>query len=223
MRASLIRTEPLSDSVTSFYFEPGQPIHYSAGQFARLTIPHVMPDSRGISREFTLSSSPSEPELAITVNFGGSRSSFKRALRQLEPGDEVSLDEPYGDFVMPLGRDIPLVWVAGGIGITPFRSQARYLADRREKREIQLFHSVHNGSFALFTDAFDAAGVSRAITDTRQTERLAAADIMRQTHSSDTAYFYLSGPEAMVDKLCADLRSAGVSDSRLITDRFLGY
>jgi ferredoxin-NADP reductase len=223
MRARLLRSEPLTDTVTTFYFEPEQPVYYLAGQFTELTLPHQPYDERGTTRQFTLSSSPGEPELAITVNFADSRSSFKRALRLLPAGSEVHLYEPLGDFVLPLNPATPMAWVAGGVGITPFRSMAKFLSDSRETREIALFHGVHDRSEAHFTDIFGAAGITPRISETSQESRLSAETVLRQLDSAAGRLFYISGPEAMVTAMRQDFIAAGVNPGDIITDAFLGY
>jgi ferredoxin-NADP reductase len=77
-----------SDSVTTFYFTPERQLKYTAGQFVELTLPHEHTDSRGDSRWFTLSSSPTQDSLSITTEFADLHgSSFKNAMKRLQPGD----------------------------------------------------------------------------------------------------------------------------------------
>lgn len=226
MRAILRSIQQHPDDVATFSFQPLQPMHYLAGQWTELHLPHEPHDSRGTTRQFTLSSSPSEPELAITVRFRTSRSSFKQELQNLAIGAEVGLDEPMGDFVLPLNQKTPLIWIAGGIGITPFRSMAKWLSDTQESRDITLFHSSSDSSDELFTGIFQSAG----ITDQhifRQGQsmgtRLAAADVVAATSAKPGALYFVSGPEPMVEAFRKDLATQGIAPFNIVTDAFLGY
>ena len=111
-----------AENIVTFFFKPEQSVQYTAGQFVELTIPHNNPDKRGIKRWLTLSSSPKQALLSITTKFASTSSSYKTALLKLEPGTELNMSSPIGDFVLPKLSQTPLIFVAGGIGITPFHS-----------------------------------------------------------------------------------------------------
>src|SRR4051812_34213512 len=129
MKAIFDHSQPEAANITTFFFRPEKPVQYTAGQFTELYLPHNNPDKRGIKRWFTISSSPSEELLSITTKFTPEKgSSFKETLRKLVPGTEVHLEEPMGDFVLPKLIQTPLIFVAGGIGITPFHSILEWLA-----------------------------------------------------------------------------------------------
>ena len=97
MRIILDHTQAVNDHVTSFWFKPEQPMHFIAGQFIELTLPHDQPDDRGTRRWFTISSSPTDPLISITAKLGPEHSSsFKRALRQLQPGAELTAIDAMG-------------------------------------------------------------------------------------------------------------------------------
>jgi ferredoxin-NADP reductase len=226
MQARFLSYTDESTDIRTFRFQTAAPLDHIAGQFLEMTLPHPQPDSRGTMRQFTISSSPSEPELAITVNFARAHSSYKQALRQLQPGAEAMVSEPLGDFVLPLDESTPLIWAAGGIGITPFRSIAKWLVDNGQTREITMFHSVRNRDEALFAELMHQAGVGRrqviTTSDAAQT-RLQAATILPTINQQAEALVYISGPQAMVEALVRDLRQHGVDHQRIITDAFLGY
>src|SRR5579859_2390296 len=106
-------------NIKTFFFKSPQPIQYTAGQYVTLTIPHENPDERGINHWFTLSSAPGQEFVTITTKHAAEHgSTFKEALWALTPGTEVSMSDPLGDFVLPKLVQTPLVFVAGGIGIT---------------------------------------------------------------------------------------------------------
>jgi ferredoxin-NADP reductase len=154
MQATLEKIEQLADGITTFWFKPEGRFRYEAGEFTEMYIPHIA-DERGEKRWFTLSSSPTEPLLGVTTSFSEAlSSSFKQALQRLQPGDNVQLAEPMGDFVLPKDEDIPLVFIAGGLGITPVRSIIQSLIDTGQKRSAQLLHIAKPAKVRLFEDIF---------------------------------------------------------------------
>lgn len=208
-----------------FEFEPERPFDYIAGQFAEFVIDHPNPDSKGIRRWFTLSSSPTEPLVAITVRCDERQlSSFKRALRDLKPGDAALASDSMGDFVLPLDESIPLVWIAGGIGITPYRSLAKWLLDNNEQRDIALVHYVNKPDDIIYSQLFEAAMVpERQIIDTSQRQRPSMEMLLADIADAKKRPIYISGPETMVENMRQDLLKVGFRRDDIIVDQFLGY
>src|SRR6266568_8903150 len=91
---------------------------------------------------FTMASSPTEKEIHIGVKFSEPSSKFKRALLAMQPGDAVEVGQIAGDFTLPKDPAQKLVFVAGGIGVTPFRSMLKYLLDTGQKRDIVVLYVV---------------------------------------------------------------------------------
>ena len=127
---------------------------------------------------------------------------------------------------MPLDSNLPLVWLAGGIGITPFRSMATWLADNRETRNINFFQSISQPEDAIFEDVLIAAGINqrqRIASSGTHASRLDAAMVLRSVADPTAAYYYLAGPEAMVAALATELLAADIPRHQIISDIFLGY
>src|SRR5690348_14324223 len=136
-------SEPTAANIRTFWFKPERPVQYTAGQFTELYLPHDNADNRGQRRWFTVSSSPTDAMLSITTKYAGDQSStFKKTLFSLKDGTPLKLADPMGDFVLPKDKTIPLVFVAGGIGVTPMHSMIKYLNDTHEKRTIHLIYAV---------------------------------------------------------------------------------
>lgn len=217
-------------NITTFFFKPEQPVQYTAGQFIELTIPHENPDERGIKHWFTLSSSPTEPLLSITTKFAQPSSSFKSALRKLTPGVEVMMSEVMGDFVLPKLVQTPLIFVAGGIGVTPFHSMFSWLADAQETRPIRLLYAVRSEEEIIFLPTFERANQHATIVVSEPSDawggergQLSAELVLGLEKPSEDTLVYLSGPEPMIEQLANDLKAAGLSHRQLVTDFFPNY
>lgn len=217
MKLVLTRRESLSQTIESFYFKSAQPLSYIAGQYVELGLPHAELDPRGMKRWFTLSSSPTESELSITTRRG--TSSFKQALFRLEPGASLASSEALGDFVLPKDTTIPLVFVVGGIGITPVRSMIKWLIDTREERSIQILYTVREMGDVVFRSLFENYRLKISV----ETSSLSARAILERYAPLENSLLYLSGPEPMVDTLHDTLLASGLSNSHIVRDGFPGY
>jgi ferredoxin-NADP reductase len=222
MQARLVRTEQVTDDIITYHLDVGQPYHYSPGQYLEMTVPHGQMDELGDWRQFTLSSSPHEDGLAVTMRYSARPSSFKRALAALRPGDTVNITQATGDFILPLDDATPLVWLAGGIGITPFRSMAAWLQHEHEQRPVQLLHCINKPEDAVFGAVLAGAGISADVFITNGRPMPDVVDIVRQ--DSDSCQYFISGPEPFVEYWQDALRDSGSIEShRIVTDAFLGY
>ena len=164
--ATLLKVEQIKENIYTFHFSPEYFQKYAAGQYIELVIPHDTPDKRGIKRWFTLSSSPTEQEYALTTKFSDSKAStYKKALLALQAGGKVKMSSPMGDFVLPKDKNINLIFVAGGIGITPFRSMIKWLIDTEQKRQIHLIYAAKQRNQTIFTELFSDYGVKDNTTN----------------------------------------------------------
>ncbi|HET9173915.1 MAG TPA: FAD-dependent oxidoreductase [Candidatus Saccharimonadales bacterium] len=231
MTAIYNHCEQLTDNIYSFYFETELPLQYTAGQFTQMTLSHNEPDNRGIKRWFTLSSSPTEDMLSITTKIASTHgSTFKQALQNLKPGDSIGIDEPMGDFVLPKHPQTPLVFIAGGIGITPFRSMFRWLADTGNERPIKFLYAVRSEDEIVFQRDLNEARVHSTIVVSNPSDawggergKLTAEQILGLEKPAEDSLIYMSGPEPMLVALSQDLVDAGIHKSQLVTDFFPGY
>lgn len=231
MRVTLDHTEEIAHNIRTFWFRPDSPVRYEAGQFIELTIPHDNPDKRGIKRWFTLSSSPSEELVAITTKYAIEKSStFKETLFTLDPGVSIMMSEPMGDFVLPKDKSVPLVFIAGGVGITPIRSMIKWLSDKQEQRTVHLLYASNTVDELAFRDLFDSYGaptdliVNQAPKNWQgSTGRLDGTKILELAPDVDRKLYYISGPEPMVESLAKDLAAHGVDKRKIVGDYFPNY
>jgi len=231
MQALFIRSEKEARFVTTFWFEPERPLRYQAGQFTELSLRDEDAVSKDSRRWFTLSSSPTDKLISITTKTGPAPlGPFKRHLSGLTPGASVGIAEPMGDFVLPRNKDQPLIFVAFGIGITPFHSMVKWLHATDQNRSITLYYAANHIKDAAFVHFFEAAGIELKLIlkdsplDAGNTfTRIGADSIYSTPGARDKALIYLSGPEHTVADLYAGLRSLGIPPHRLVTDHFSGY
>ncbi len=211
----------LSTNVHEFIFTPDRPLAFRAGQYLEWTLPHISPDTRGNRRYFTIASSPTESEVRLGVKFYEPPSTFKKGLASLEVGEKLFATQLDGDFVLPNDKTKKLVFIAGGIGITPFRSMVRYLVDTGEQRSVTLLYANTNDSEAAYRDLFDQAASSIGM----KTVYVSAVDkvlIEREVPIYRDRMFYISGPPGMVDAYKKLLRDMGVRRANIKTDYFPG-
>lgn len=222
MKLTLSRIFNQTPQIVTYSFTPERPLRYIAGQFIELTIHHNDPDSRGIRRWFTLSSSPTEKYLSITTKHDVSaQSTFKKNLHLLKVGDIVECSEAMGDFVLPKAEDIPLLLIAGGIGITPYRSMIKWLIDSGQSRIIQLVYSAHQSSDLLFKDILNQPFIQ--FVPYTATEKLTAEIISELCDGIENKQLYIAGPEPMAERLSKDFIVLGTKRHQIVTDYFPGY
>lgn len=227
----------LAPDAFDFVFEPGQHFQFEPGQYMEWTLRHDKPDSRGNRRYLTLASSPTEPELRIGVKFYPNGSSFKHALSEITKHSQIMAAQLSGDFVMPKDQTQKLAFIAGGIGVTPYRSMIKYLTDKNERRDVKLLYSEKNHQELAYTEVFEAArkqlgietvyfltGQTDALRDSRVRSGLIdAAAIKRELPDYLERRFYISGPRPMVTAIKHTLGELGVPARQIKTDYFPGY
>ncbi|HEX8931594.1 MAG TPA: FAD-dependent oxidoreductase [Patescibacteria group bacterium] len=214
---------------TSWNFEPGQ--------YVRMSLPHDNADERGTSRYFTISSSPQNKEnLVITVKLRDS--SFKKTLHALQPGDLSHFFGPMGWFLLPKDENLEKVFIAGGIGITPFHSLLHFLANKTLPQQITLFASFRTKEDVLFYDSIQKVAkqnpkIKAIYTLTR--EFYADSDLffekgriskeLLQKYLKDiyAPAYYIVGPARMVEGARALLLDLGVTEEKIQTEDFTGY
>jgi ferredoxin-NADP reductase/Na+-translocating ferredoxin:NAD+ oxidoreductase RnfD subunit len=229
----------IASNILDFVFEPSRRLAFKPGQYIEVTLAHPRPDSRGNRRFFTLASSPTEDNLRLGVRFYEQGSSFKRALSalpKLNARTTIVAGPVAGDFTLPDDPRQKLVFIAGGIGITPFRSMLKYLLDMQEPRDIVVFYASRTVNEIAYLDVLNAAQTQLGIrvfyilTDTAAIPRnwrglagrIHEGMILKALPDYDERTFYLSGPPDMVRAYERILKNMGVEQARIKTDSFSG-
>jgi ferredoxin-NADP reductase len=215
--------EKISADSYDFIFTPDKQMPYRPGQYMEWTLAHKGSDSRGIRRYFTLASSPTEKELRLGVKFYNNGSSFKKKLLSLKRGDSIVASGLSGDFVLPKNKNEKLVFLAGGIGITPFRSMIQYLIDTKDKRAVTLLYSNKTVNDVAYREIFDRAQRLFGIKTFYALNRIDAKTIVEQVPDYKDRKFYLSGPRGMVTGFENLLQSLDIKKNNIKTDFFPGF
>jgi ferredoxin-NADP reductase len=227
----------LAPDIYDFRFTSDRRLRFRPGQYLEWTLGHSRPDSRGNRRYFTIASSADERDVRIGVKCHPAASSFKRSLLAMRPGNEIVASQLAGEFVLPANRREKLVFMAGGIGITPFRSMIRHLLDHNEERRITVLYSNRTAPEIVYTDVLEEArnrlGIKTVytLTDPRSvppdweggTGRVDAEMIASTVPDYHERTFYLSGPRSLVVGFEEVLRNIGIPKSRIKTDFFPGF
>ena len=211
-------------------------ISYRAGQSFRL---YVDPDiSKNLFHPFSIASSPTEDYLLFTTRIR-EESPFKQTFRKLQPGDELTIMGP-GPSGLSLPDDSPgeVVFLGGGIGITPFRSMAKYATDTGLTHKITLLYSSKTAEDIVFRDEWNEIqernpNLKVVYTVTRPHEdnpnwkgrigRIDSDFILQNVKEPNKAYFYVCGPPALIGGLGGVLESLKVESQRIQIESFRGY
>jgi|KBSMisStandDraft_5_1062788.scaffolds.fasta_scaffold14103_6 ferredoxin-NADP reductase len=232
----LARHEDVADGTMAFHFAKPAGFDFKAGQAVEVLLADPAGGANDIGHAFSIVSAPFEDELVFATRMRDS--AYKKALKALAPGAEVRLDGPFGSLTLHNKRARPAVFVAGGIGITPFMSILRQAAHDRLDQDLMLLYSNRrpedaaflgelqaleraNPRFRLVATMTEMAGSARAWNG--QTGPLDAATIRAAVTTLPNAIFYLAGPPAMVAALRHTLIEAGVDEDDIRTEEFLGY
>jgi len=224
MKLTLSEKRQETPDVTTFVFEPEQPITWEAGQYLHYTLPHENPDDRGIERWFTVSSAPSKKYPQITTRHSEKGSTFKTALFNLSVSDTIEADGPEGDFTLP-DSVIDFVFIAGGIGITPFHSILSELDAQGASINGLLLYANRDDQF-VFGDELDAIAHRNdglAIQYVSGDARIDETMIRQCVADLSEPVFYVSGPEPMVAAFVPMLKAMGIPESHIKQDDFPGY
>ncbi|HUC95091.1 MAG TPA: RnfABCDGE type electron transport complex subunit D [Candidatus Saccharimonadales bacterium] len=217
----------LTPDTYDFVFWPDRKINFAAGQYMEWTLEHESSDARGNRRYLSLASSPTEREVRIGVKVGFPPSTFKKKLIALVPGQKIVAGQLIGDFTMPFDKNKKLVLIAGGIGITPFRSIIKYLVDKNEKRDIVLIYTASNQSDFVYRDVFgqarDILGIKTIYIDSKTQGHIDAAKLSREIPDCKDRTFYISGSHGVVSAFENILKQLQIPRNQIVTDYFPGF
>ncbi len=228
---------PIGSDICDFVFASNRKLAFRPGQYLEWTLGNSNADSRGNRRYFTVASSPTEKNIRIGVKFYSKPSSFKKSMLSMNPGDKIIASQLAGDFTLPGSQKKKLVFIAGGIGITPFRSMLKYLLDSNQPRSIVLFYSNSLISEIAYKDIFDLAekelGVKTVynLTNINQIPaewqggrgHISKEMIIQEIPDYKERLFYISGSRSMVVAFEKILKDIAVPNNNIKVDFFPGF
>ena len=234
---SLLEKKEIAKDTFEFTFKPSEKVSYEPGQYMEWTLPSNTPDVRGIRRYFTIASSPLEDVIRLGVKRAERGSSFKNSLFSLESGKGLLATSVTGVFLLPEDKNTTLVFIAGGIGITPFISMLRTLLLKKEKRDIVLLYANKTESEIAYKDVLEEAmrelgvRVVYVLSDlaalpkewTGETGFITKEIIESHVTAVVSSAYYISGPPAMVSSYASLLQSMHVCKKDITTDFFPGF
>jgi ferredoxin-NADP reductase len=213
-----------AQDIYSYAFSLPKRFSFEPGQYMEWTIAHNKTDSRGNRRYLTISSSPTEPGLMFTIKHPPQNpSAFKQKLSELKPGDKILASHLAGSFTLPKDSSKKIALLAGGVGITPFRSMVKSVTDSAQPRDVALLYSANSPDELafqrLFAKAYPMGLKASYITDGYLDE----SKIKNLLPDYAQRRFYISGPYGFVNAVETTLLKLGVRSTEIITDYFPGY
>ncbi len=234
-KLTLVEIEKTAAGCYDYVFKSDHRLDHKPGQYIDWTLGMRESDNRGNRRPFTIASSPEEGVVRLGVKFYPKPSAFKRALIAMKPGDAIYASHTAGSFTLPEDRNEKLTFIAGGIGVTPFRSMVQHMLDQRDARPIVMLYGNNKVDEIAYADVFNRAETELGIRTvyavnqapphgTNMHHGFIDADLIaREVPDMHERTFYISGPRAMVVKFQDVLKELGVSRKRIKVDFFPGF
>jgi len=219
----------VAEETMAFVFEYGrdQKLAFKPGQFVDITLNEPKyKDDKGITRAFSIASSPLDEYLMVATRL--TDSAMKKSLTELAEGGLVNIDGPLGSFKLHSDEAVPAVLLAGGIGITPFRSMVKDATERNSNQKITLIYSNRTPEDAAFVP--DLEEWQAYNTDfnfiTRWTSEAGHIDgnfLRKNIKNMAAPVFYVAGPPGMVAGATRLLIECGVLEDKIRFEEFAGY
>lgn len=238
MKLKLINKKREAENTKSFLFEPEKGFDFLPGQYFYFTLPDLKyEDGRGATRHFTIASSPTEGKNIFIATRMRKSSGFKKTLDELGIGSLIQGEGPSGTFIVDENEPGPHVFLAGGIGITPFRSIIKYAIDKKLQQPMHLIYSnstpeqiafrkelekwtKENNHFKLDMTVTKSEGKSgwKGLTG-----RIDEAMIKKLVDDTSESTFWVCGPPAMVDGMEKALGKLRITSDKVRSEKFSGY
>lgn len=237
MKLKLVEKKDAAKGTVSMLFEPEREIKWLPGQFFYWTLPKLTHDDpKGATRHFTLYLSPTESKLVGLTTRIREESGYKQTLNELKVGDEIQGEGPEGTFVLDEYEKGEHVLLAGGIGITPFRSMIKYNIDKK-LTDIKLHLIYANSTPAEVTFRSELEAWSKAAPNVKITMTVSEPDkswkgligriddsmILKATQDYKSPTFWVCGPPPMVEAMEKILGTMNTPSGKVRSEKFTGY
>ena len=239
MKLKLVSIKEEAKGTKSFFWQPEREVKYLPGQYFYYTLPSLKyPDPRGATRHFTISSSPTEGEnLRLTTRIR-EESGYKKTLNELPQGSIIEGEGPNGTFVLDQNEKGPFVFLAGGIGITPFMAMMKFAVDKKLSIPMHLIYSnsiPEEIAFRKEVEEFakENPNIKADMTISKPEEskekwegitgRIDENLIRKLVLDISAPTFMVTGPPAMVDAMEQVLGKLDLSAGKVRSEKFTGY
>ena len=235
--AQITGKKEIANNTLALRLSKPEGFRFVAGQAVYVSLPGLeKPDASGQVRTFSIASAPGDGELEIAIRL--TDTSFKRYLTSADIGAAVQVEGPYGDLALHADAHRPAVLLAGGIGVTPFRSMVLDAVNRALPHRLFLFYSNRKPEDAAFIDelrelekenprfkliAMFTEGEAVQQGNAVEHGHITAEMIARHVGDLAAPIFYVAGPPAMVSAMEGVLESAGVDQRNVHAEKFAGY
>jgi len=236
-RTKLLSRGSVAEGTMAFHFAKPPGFSFKAGQAADLTLlnpPET--DSEGNIRTFSIASPPFEDQLTFATRMRDT--AFKRSLKVVPIGTEINVTPPTGSFTLHKNANKPAVFLAGGIGVTPFLSVVRQADHERLPHKLYFFYSNRrpedaafleilqdlektNPNFRLVATMTEMARSGRELRG--ETGFINAEMLTKHLGTLRGPIYYIAGPPPMVVAMREILVGAGVDEDDIRTEEFAGY
>ena len=235
--ARLQRREEVAHGTVAFHFDKPAGFTFKPGQAIDLLLRDpAVAGTDGGRHAFSIVSAPHQDDLVVATRMRDS--AFKNALARLPVGGAADIEGPFGSLALHTKPDRAAVFLAGGIGITPFMSMLRHAAHAGLRQRILLLYSNRRPEDSAFLSELqrlegDVPNFRLVATMTQMEE--ARLPWMGETGKIDEALlkrvaagladpvYYLAGPPAMVAALRDTLEGAGIDADDIRSEEFYGY
>lgn len=234
MIATVVSKKEIAKGTLQVELKPDEPMDFSPGQYVDLTL--INPpydDERGPKRHFSIINSPNHKE---TIMFATRLrdSAFKKTLQGMPIGGQIEIHHIGGKFTLPQDKSKNYVFIAGGIGITPFMSMLRFIQENNLPHKVTLIYSNRNQESTAFLEELRELDsklpkFKLVLTMTEdpnwsgEKDKVDANFIKKYLTKPNNYTYYMAGPPPMVEAITSELKQAGVDSQNITTENFTGY
>lgn len=223
VRKSVASIELIDNPFEDYYtvkMKPAPGLTWKAGEHAIYSLPGKEIEGKSW-RPFSVASASEEDFLMIGTRTGKEMSGFKRALLSLEPGDPVTVRGPFGWFKLR-DESSPLVFVAGGVGITPFRAILKHLENDTTRKRTLIYTAR---DYHLFGEEVEELARENPAFDLHLLKSSKEAKALVEglaEHYGREAHYFVSGAPKFIRSVRAQIHNHGVPGRQIVYDPFLG-
>ncbi len=223
-KTKIKRIREIAKNTVEISMERPKDFSFKAGQYIQLSVNRLeYPDYKGSYRVFSIASSPTDKD-NLLIAFRNTNSGFKETLIKSSLGTEVLIEGPHGFSVLPNNTNKSIVFIAGGIGITPYLSMIHFAVMSNIKLSMTLLYSNKDReSSAYIKELENIANHVKSFKIKNTFNNIDTNFIQKNIDNINTSLWYLAGPPNMINSIYEILLSLGIDSSNILTEGFIGY